>query len=80
MKNAFGLLIILVFLLGSCTAMAGDVSHWPASLPAVATIVCMKVANDRFKVLAWPMEFVLASAVIMILFNVARLYIIPLPY
>lgn len=80
MTNKIGLLIILAFLLGSCSAMAGGVSHWPASVPAIGAILCMKIANDRFGILGWPMEFLLASAVVLILFNLARLYFLPLPY
>lgn len=80
MTNPIGLLVILALLLGSCTIMAGNVSHWPASLPAVIAIVFMKLANDRFKILAWPMEFLLASAVVLILFNLTRLYLLPPPY
>lgn len=80
MKQTFGLLIILVFLLGSCTAMAGGVQHWPASLLAVAAIVAMKIANDRYKVLNWPLEFLLASGVVMIVINLGRLYMMPMPY
>lgn len=76
MKNAIGLLIIILLLLGSCTVMAGDTSHWPASLIAVVVIVAMKLANDRFRVLNWPMEFLLASAVIMIVINLTRLYLL----
>ncbi|HEX2017570.1 MAG TPA: hypothetical protein VGO17_01400 [Aurantimonas sp.] len=76
MTNVFGLLVILALLLGSCTVIAGDVSHWPASLLAVAVIVALKLANDRVQVLRWPMEFLLASAVTMIVINLGRLYII----
>jgi hypothetical protein len=76
MKNPVGLLVILAVLLGSCTAMAGDLSHWPASAPAVAAILAMKVANDRLRLLSWPMEFLLASAVVLIVANLARLYLI----
>jgi hypothetical protein len=72
--------IILTFLLGSCTVMAGDVSHWPASLAAVALIVGLKVWNDRMKILAWPMEFLLFAAVIMIVSNLTRLYFVDLPF
>lgn len=74
MKNAIGLLVIILLLLGSCTVMAGGASHWPASLIAVIIIVVMKFANDRFRVLGWPMEFLLASAVTMIVINLTRLY------
>jgi hypothetical protein len=74
MKNPIGLSIILLFLLGSCTVMAGDVSHWPASVIAVVVIIAMKIGNDRFKILGWPMEFLLAAAVTMIVINLGRLY------
>jgi Na+-transporting NADH:ubiquinone oxidoreductase subunit NqrE len=79
MRNALVLLIILAFLLGSCTMIAGDLSHWPASLIAIGVIVVMKIANDRFRVVGWPMEFLLASAVTMIVINLTRLYFLPLP-
>ncbi|MBB5535752.1 hypothetical protein [Rhizobium giardinii] len=74
------LLFILALLLGSCTVMAGDASHWPASLIAVIVIVSLKLWNDRAKLLAWPMEFLLAAGVSMIVINLARLYVTPLPY
>jgi hypothetical protein len=80
MKSPLVLSIILALLLGSCTVIAGDTSHWPASLTAVVVIVAMKFWNDRFKVLAWPMEFLLAAGVTMIVINLARLYMLPLPY
>ena len=76
--NSWIILVILVgLLLGSCTAIAGDTSHWPASLIAVIVIVLLKIANDRIKLLAWPMEFLLASGVIMIVINLGRLYMMP---
>lgn len=80
MKSGFVLLGIIAFLLSSCTAMAGDLSHWPASLIAVVLILIGKFANDRFKLLAWPMEFLLAAGVTMIVVNLVRLAIIPLPF
>ena len=80
MKNAIGLLVIILLLLGSCTVMAGGASHWPASAIAVVVIVVMKFANDRFRVLNWPMEFLLASAVIMIVSNLTRLYFLPMAF
>lgn len=76
MKNVIGLLVIAGLLLGSCTVMAGNVSHWPASLIAVVVIVVMKLVNDRVQVLRWPMEFLLASAVTMIVINLGRLYLL----
>ena len=46
------LVLILGALLGSCTVMEGNVTHWPASLVAVVLIVLLKVWNDRSKSLA----------------------------
>jgi hypothetical protein len=43
-------------------------------------IVSLKLWNDRAKLLAWPMEFLLAAGVSMIVINLARLYVTPLPY
>lgn len=73
------LVVILGALLSSCTAMEGNVTHWPASLVAVVMIVLLKVWNDRSKVLAWPMEFLLFAVVILIVSNLTRLYFTPLP-
>lgn len=80
MKSWVILLVILAFQLGSCTVMAGGVEPWPANLIAVALIVALKLWNDRARVLGFPMEFLLFSTVIMIVVNLARLYIIPLPF
>ena len=76
MSNTLGLVLIIGLLLGSCTVMAGDISHWPASLVAVGVIVALKIANDRVQILRWPMEFLLASAVTMIVINLTRLYFV----
>ncbi|MBZ0228027.1 MAG: hypothetical protein K8F58_06180 [Bauldia sp.] len=76
MSNTLGLVIIIGLLLGSCTVMAGDISHWPASLVAVGVIMALKIANDRVQILRWPMEFLLASAVTMIVINLTRLYFV----
>lgn len=76
MSHPIGLLVILALLLGSCTVMAGDFSHWPASAIAAAVIVLMMIVNDRLRILRWPMEFLLASAVVMIVVNLGRLYLI----
>jgi len=71
-------LLFLIFgLLGSCTAMAGDVAHWPASLPWLVLVVAGKVANDRIGLLKWPMEFVFWSAITLILFNLVFLHFKP---
>ncbi len=80
MKSWVILLVILGFLLGSCTVMAGGTEPWPAALIATALIVALKAWNDRAKVLGFPMAFLLFAAVIMIVVNLARLYIIPLPF
>jgi hypothetical protein len=80
MKSWIILLVILAFQLGSCTAMAGSVEPWPAMLVAVALSVALKLWNDRSRVLGFPMEFLLFSTVIMIVVNLARLYIIPIPF
>lgn len=79
MKSWMVLLGILAFLLSSCTVMAGDFSPWPACLVAVVLIVLAKIANDRFKLLAWPMEFLLAAGVTMIVVNLIRLALLPVP-
>lgn len=78
MKSQIVLILILGLLLGSCTVITGNVSHWPASLTAVIVIVALKLWNDRAKILAWPMEFLLAAGVTMIVINLARLYYLPL--
>jgi hypothetical protein len=80
MKGWIILLFILAFQLGSCTAMAGNVEPWPAMLVAVVLIIALKLWNDRSKVLGFPMEFLLFSTVIMIVVNLTRLYLIPLPF
>ncbi|MFO1151729.1 MAG: hypothetical protein U1E62_25420 [Alsobacter sp.] len=79
MKSWVVTLVIISFLLGSCTVMAGDVSPWPAMAVAVVLILALKAWNDRKALLAWPMEFLLIAAVTMIVVNLARLYIIELP-
>lgn len=80
MKSQLVLVLIICLLLGSCTVITGDISHWPATLAAVVVIVGIKVWNDRAKILAWPMEFLLAAGVTMIVINLGRLYFLPLPY
>ncbi len=80
MKRFIGLGVILLFLLSGCAAIEGGPPPPLTSVLAVAAIVGMKFANDRIRLLAWPMEFLLASAVLMIVFNLVRLYYMPLPY
>lgn len=80
MKSWVILLFILAFQLGSCTFMAGGPEPWPAMLVAAVLIVALKLWNDRSRVLGFPMEFLLFSTVIMIVVNLARLYLIPLPF
>ncbi|HET7716865.1 MAG TPA: hypothetical protein VFK86_14670 [Bauldia sp.] len=74
------LVVILGLLLGGCTVLTGGFSHWPASLAAVAVLIPLKFVNDRYRVFAWPMEFLLVSGVLMIVFNLVQLYFTPLPY
>lgn len=80
MKRFVGLGIVVALLLGGCAAIEGGAPPPFTSVLAVAAITGLKFLNDRFKFLAWPMEFVLASAVLMIVFNLVRLYVTPLPY
>lgn len=80
MRSWVVLLILLASLLGGCQALTGDISHWPSSLAAVFVLIPAKWANDRYQVLAWPMEFLLASGVTMIVFSMIRLYFTELPY
>jgi hypothetical protein len=64
-------------LLGGCSALAGGVQHWPASLVAVAAMVVGKVVNDRSRLVKWPMEFLLLSAILLIVANLVQLYFAP---
>jgi hypothetical protein len=74
------LCLIILLLLGGCTAITGgDLSPWPATLAAVVVIVAIKFWNDRVKILAWPMEFLLVAGVTMIVINLGRLYFLLLP-
>lgn len=79
-KSWLVLLIIVVLLSGSCSVLAGGVDHWPATAIAVALMIPLKILNDRMKWLAWPMEFLLIGAILMIVSNLGRLYVTPLPY
>lgn len=79
MRSQFALVIIICFLLGSCTTMAGGIDHWPAMVLATVAIIGLKIFNDKRKILAWPMEFLLFAAVTMIVMNLAWLYFLPLP-
>jgi hypothetical protein len=81
MKSNVVLALIILLLLGGCTAITGgDMSPWPATLAAVVVIIGLKLWNDRSKALAWPMEFLLIAGVTMIVINLGRLYFLPLPY
>ncbi|MEJ8858944.1 hypothetical protein WKW79_30540 [Variovorax robiniae] len=72
------LAIVCAVLLGGCTALAGDVAHWPGSLPAIALMVLGKAVNDRVKLLKWPMEFAFWSAILLIFCNLVYLHFKPL--
>lgn len=69
------LLGIILAMLGGCTAMAGDLQTWPASLTAVLIMLVGKIVNDRFHIVKWPMEFLFWSAMTMIFSNLAYLYL-----
>ena len=74
------LAIMLLSLLGGCTALAGGTGHWPASLLAVVVLIPFKIINDRYKLVKWPMDFLLIAAVTMIVFNLTYLYFTPPPF
>ena len=65
-------------LLGGCSALAGGVDHWPGSAAALALIVAGKAANDRARLLKWPMEFAFWSAIVLVACNLTYLHFKPL--
>lgn len=77
-RSWVGLSVICAVLLGGCTAIAGDLAHWPGSLAAVALMLAGKPLNDRWQLLKWPMEFAFWSAVLMIFSSLVWLHFKPL--
>ena len=71
------LAIVCAVLLGGCSALAGGVDHWPGSAAAVALMIAGKAANDRVKLLKWPMEFAFWSAILLIFCNLVWLHYKP---
>jgi hypothetical protein len=71
--------VLCAVLLGGCSALAGGVDHWPGSAAAVALIVAGKAANDRVRLLKWPMEFAFWAAILMIACSLVYLHFKPLP-
>lgn len=69
--------LIMLVLMGSCTAMAGDFEHYPASVPVLAGMIAGKILNDRYRIVKWPMEFFVWSAVALIFFNLVYLHFKP---
>ena len=67
-------MFVMLFLVGSCTALAGDVQHYPATLPALAIMVVGKLLNDRFHIVKWPMEFIFWAAILLIVSNLIYLH------
>lgn len=67
----------MLLLMGSCSAMAGDFAHYPASLPVLGLMVAGKLVNDRYRIVKWPMEFLVWSAVTLIFFNLVFLHFKP---
>ncbi len=69
--------LIVLLLLGGCSALSGDFQHYPASIPAVIAMFTGKALNDRWPLVKWPMEFFLWSAVVLIFFNLVYLHFKP---
>ena len=67
----FFLALFILALFGGCTVMAGNVSRaWtPAFLIWVVLVLPLKILNDRFQKMKWPMEFVTWAVVLLIALN-----------
>lgn len=72
------LALLCAVLLGGCSALAGGFDHWPGSAPALALIVVAKGANDRLRLLKWPMEFAFWAAILLIVCSLVWLHFKPL--
>lgn len=70
--------IIFAVLFTGCSAMAGGVENYPASLAALALFVVGKTINDRTGTLKWPMEFAFWAAILFIACNLIYLHYKPL--
>jgi uncharacterized protein (DUF983 family) len=66
--------LVMLTMVGSCSAMAGDLQHYPATLPAIAIMIIGKLLNDRYKFVKWPMEFIFWSAMLLIFANLIFLH------
>ncbi len=73
----FLLLVVILFLFGGCTALAGDLSPWPPFLIWVAVVVPLKALNDRFRKVAWPIEYIFWSVILLIAINLVWLRYTP---
>ena len=65
------LAVFVLVLFGGCTVLAGSVSAaWtPAFLVWVVLVLPLKILNDRFQKMKWPMEFVTWAVVLLIALN-----------
>ncbi len=65
------LAVFIAALFGGCTVLAGSVSvSWtPAFIAWVVLLLPLKILNDRFRKMKWPMEFVTWAVVLLIALN-----------
>lgn len=70
---ALAVLVLLLF--GSCRLLAGRVSaEWgPAFLIWVVLLIPLKLINDRYRKMKWPMEFI--TWAVILLFTVNMLWL-----
>ena len=66
--------LVMLALVGGCSAMAGDLQHYPATVPALGLMVAGKVATERFKFIKSPMEFIFWAAMVLIFANLIYLH------
>ncbi len=76
-KSWILLFVVVLCLFGGCTALAGDMSTWPPFLVWVAIVVPLKALNDRFRKVAWPIEYIFWSAILLITINLIWLRYTP---
>ncbi len=63
--------IIILVLFGGCTLLAGRVNgEWtPSFLIWVGLLIPLKLLNDRFQKMKWPMEFVMWAIILLVAVN-----------
>ncbi len=69
------LVIFIAVLFGGCTLLAGNVNGtWtPAFIAWVVLLLPLKVLNDRFRKMKWPMEFITWAVILLIALNLVWL-------